>query len=63
MSADLRKIKKAYAEKARKDRQTIRQKMVKIFGYTERSVQYRLKGSTRMTDEEKKFLFQELKIN
>lgn len=55
-------IRKAYFEKAREDRRTIRQSVLSKFGYGERTFNYKLKGRTRLTDKEVQFLQKELKL-
>lgn len=62
MTDELIKIREAFKEKARKDRKKIKDEMSQIFGYKTRNVEKKIKGTVRLTDREKEYLFRALKI-
>lgn len=62
MEVDINSIRKKYLAKALVDRKNFRIKMMEQFGYGNRTVLYKLSGDRRLTDEEIKFLKNELKL-
>ena len=63
MTKDLQKIRDAYFLKARKDRKAIKDRMSDTFGYGLRHVNHKITGTYALTDRERDFLFEQLKLD